>query len=190
MESVGWSCDGKFLATGCFEAQVYVWSVEKREIQARLSGHSQYVCTVSWSPTNPDVLVSGGGDTSLLVWNVNEPRKPLSVMQVKRVVSHYDVARTHSLTQSIYLSHAHTLRSRRCKQPIPIKPPLSIALRSRGMATLWRPHMHTSTSRFSIHSKGTVSRCCTMRKATSQRCMRCHGVQTGLTSHLGGLGDR
>jgi THO complex subunit 3 len=57
IQALGWSCDGKKLATASAASDVRIWSVDshKEGKEQVLEDHKQSVDGLSWSPTNPDV---------------------------------------------------------------------------------------------------------------------------------------
>ena len=50
VESVCWSPDGKYLASGSWDNTIIIWDANSGESLKTLDGHSDYVCSVSWSP--------------------------------------------------------------------------------------------------------------------------------------------
>jgi len=58
IQALGWSCDGKKLATASAASDVRVWSVDshKEGKEQVLEDHKSSVDGLSWNPTNPDVI--------------------------------------------------------------------------------------------------------------------------------------
>jgi WD40 repeat protein len=68
--SVAFSPDGKTLASGGDDWQIYFWDVATRkQLGQPLPGHSYDVSALAFSP-NGKILASGGGDTAVIFWDV------------------------------------------------------------------------------------------------------------------------
>jgi uncharacterized protein with WD repeat len=74
VESVTFSPDGKFLASGSRDTTVKVWAVGSWREVATLRGHGDVVYSVSFSPDGK-FLASGGGDATVKVWAVGSWRE-------------------------------------------------------------------------------------------------------------------
>jgi WD40 repeat protein len=74
VESVTFSPDGKFLASGSRDTTVKVWAVGSWREVATLRGHGGPVSSVSFSPDGK-FLASGGGDATVKVWAVGSWRE-------------------------------------------------------------------------------------------------------------------
>ncbi|KAG2335752.1 WD40 repeat-like protein [Suillus weaverae] len=90
MWSMALSSNGKTVASGSggMDNKVRLWDVETRKVIAKWVGHSNVVCTLSWSPDGDRVL-SGSWDGTARVWDVksgknsNATRRP--PIQARRI---------------------------------------------------------------------------------------------------------
>ena len=71
INSVAFSPDGTFAASGSDDATVRLWRVELGAESASLIGHTQAVSSVSFSPDG-QILASGSLDGSVRVWRVSD----------------------------------------------------------------------------------------------------------------------
>jgi WD40 repeat protein len=63
----------QFVACGSEDASVAVWSRDRGELVARLSGgHAQVVNCVSWSPADARLLVTASDDQTVRVWGTED----------------------------------------------------------------------------------------------------------------------
>lgn len=69
--AVAWSPNGKMIAVGTENSEVWIWDADTYEQIAVLDGHEDIVTSVSWSPNNL-YLGSGSLDGTIRIWNVNE----------------------------------------------------------------------------------------------------------------------
>ena len=70
----------KLVAAAVGEVAV-IWDVDprsKREVVATLFGHSGEISDLSWSPHEPDLLVSSSDDAQVLVWDIRAPKPAIS----------------------------------------------------------------------------------------------------------------
>ncbi|KAI8802622.1 WD40-repeat-containing domain protein [Cladochytrium replicatum] len=60
------------IASGHVDNAIRVWDQrgEGGSLKLRLDGHSKWVSSVSWSPTNPYMLVSGSYDSTVRMWDI------------------------------------------------------------------------------------------------------------------------
>ncbi len=66
--SVCFSADGKKVASGSVDNTVKIWETSTGTCVSTLSGHSDYVNTVTWSPDGT-MLASGSDDKSIKLWD-------------------------------------------------------------------------------------------------------------------------
>jgi WD40 repeat protein len=71
VNSVSWSPDGRWIATGSGDSSVRVWDARAGQLEARLVGHTGAVITVDWA-SDSRRLVSGGGDGTARVWEFSD----------------------------------------------------------------------------------------------------------------------
>jgi WD40 repeat protein/class 3 adenylate cyclase len=69
VNTVSWSPDGRWIATGAGDSSVRVWGAETGQLEERLVGHTGVVVTVDWSPDSQRI-VSGGSDGTARVWEL------------------------------------------------------------------------------------------------------------------------
>jgi eukaryotic-like serine/threonine-protein kinase len=66
--SAAWSPDGKFVATGCSDGQVFVWDAESGQKLVTLDGHTETVVSVAFNHAG-DLLATASWDDRMLLWN-------------------------------------------------------------------------------------------------------------------------
>lgn len=71
VDSVAWSPDGRYLATGTRGQSIKIWDSEAGKETLTLKGHRGWVNTVAWSPDGRRLL-SGANDGTVKIW---DPRK-------------------------------------------------------------------------------------------------------------------
>ena len=69
VNSVSWSPNGRWIATGAGDSSVRVWDAATGKLEERLLGHTGVVITVDWSPDSHRI-VSGGSDGTARVWEL------------------------------------------------------------------------------------------------------------------------
>eukprot|EP00285_Hemiselmis_virescens_P011718 CAMPEP_0173393670 /NCGR_PEP_ID=MMETSP1356-20130122/22245_1 /TAXON_ID=77927 ORGANISM="Hemiselmis virescens, Strain PCC157" /NCGR_SAMPLE_ID=MMETSP1356 /ASSEMBLY_ACC=CAM_ASM_000847 /LENGTH=325 /DNA_ID=CAMNT_0014351727 /DNA_START=60 /DNA_END=1033 /DNA_ORIENTATION=+ len=72
IQDIGWSCDGKRIATASGDTSARVWTVdthrEGRELE--LKDHTQSVEGVSWHPKQAETLASISTDKNIRIWDI------------------------------------------------------------------------------------------------------------------------
>jgi WD40 repeat protein len=75
VESVAYSPDGKYLASGGWDGKVFLYTIDSfgnATLKSTLSGHMGAVVALNFSK-NAKYLVSSGKDYSARVWNIDTP---------------------------------------------------------------------------------------------------------------------
>lgn len=72
LTSLALSPDGKTLFAGCWDKRIWSWAVSTRAKGKRyVGGHTDFVkCVLCVRIAGKDVLISGGADAALVVWDV------------------------------------------------------------------------------------------------------------------------
>lgn len=71
--SLAYSPNGKYLASGSVEANIYIWNLSVGNCTQVLEGHSKVVSSLAYS-NNSEYLTSGSGDHSLKIWDLSTSR--------------------------------------------------------------------------------------------------------------------
>ncbi len=69
VNSVAFSPDSKYLASGSDDKTVKLWSVEAKKEITTLRGHRDKVTSIAFSP-NGKYLVSGSYDKTIRLWDI------------------------------------------------------------------------------------------------------------------------
>jgi len=77
VQGLCWSPDGRFLACGCSDSEIYVWDLTAQGQKTVLRGHQAGVRAVTFSH-NGDLLASQGWDGTLRLWNPRTGHQLLS----------------------------------------------------------------------------------------------------------------
>jgi WD40 repeat protein/class 3 adenylate cyclase len=71
VNSVSWSPDGRWIATGSGDASARIWDGETGKLESELVGHTGTLVTVDWAPDSRR-LVTAGSDGTAKVWAVSK----------------------------------------------------------------------------------------------------------------------
>ncbi|TYJ51697.1 hypothetical protein B9479_007717 [Cryptococcus floricola] len=92
VRSIAWSCDGSRAATAGEYKDIHVWdntlhikSAKPLPASSNPSPHSNHVTSVSWSPTDPNILLSADKTFShgsvIAVWDLTSPSQPIATFK-------------------------------------------------------------------------------------------------------------
>ena len=93
IRALAFSPDGSRLAVGGVTGKVLVWTPPENST-VPLSGHEARVYALAFSPTNADILVSGGDDGRALRWDLGHP------LTAPDTLEHYENGRVMSVAFS------------------------------------------------------------------------------------------
>ncbi|GAW11337.1 hypothetical protein ANO14919_006810 [Xylariales sp. No.14919] len=87
------SPDSRFVATGCLDNSVYLWSIQTGHLHQKFSAHEDGVHSVRFSPDG-QTLISASLDRSIMTWEIDpaDPRKYHSPQPLKQMKLHQDFA--------------------------------------------------------------------------------------------------
>ncbi|PGG99893.1 hypothetical protein AJ79_08375 [Helicocarpus griseus UAMH5409] len=72
LTSICFSPDGATVFAGCWDKTIWSWDVASRTPKQKYQGHTDFVKTlISVRIGNDDLLVSGGADADIIVWNIH-----------------------------------------------------------------------------------------------------------------------
>ncbi len=86
IESLQFSPDGNYLASGGIDGKVYLWSVKKGAFVSRFSSHPDYVAFLQFSPDS-SYLLSCGYEGSMMCTNIHTKAKAKKYKQHKSRVT-------------------------------------------------------------------------------------------------------
>jgi len=71
VHSVGWSCDGRRLASGSFDKSVSIYTLDRERLnkETTFKGHGGSVDQLCWHQTHSDLLSTASGDKSVRIWD-------------------------------------------------------------------------------------------------------------------------
>lgn len=99
VNSVSWSPDGRWIATGSSDSSVRVWDARTGTLEERLLGHTGVVSSVDWSPDSHRIVL-GGSDGTARVWELELHRTEGAVEVEGRQVHLLAAQQTQSGTES------------------------------------------------------------------------------------------
>jgi len=84
VHTVGWSADGKRLASGSYDKTVCIFTLgtERLTKEHVFKGHTDSVDQLGWHPTSPDLLATASGDKTVKVWD-SKVNKCLNTISTK-----------------------------------------------------------------------------------------------------------
>ncbi|KAG0143718.1 hypothetical protein CROQUDRAFT_134822 [Cronartium quercuum f. sp. fusiforme G11] len=82
--TLGWSVDGKKLASGSKDEGIRIWNPERTDYgkaSAELKSHAGRINQLRWDPTHPERLASAGEDGTLRFWDIRQGSKPTRTIE-------------------------------------------------------------------------------------------------------------
>jgi len=86
IESLAFSADGNYLASGGIDGKVYLWNIKRGAFASRFSSHPDYVAFLRFSPDS-SYLISTGFDGSMICTNIHTKAKAKKYKQHKSRVT-------------------------------------------------------------------------------------------------------
>jgi len=71
MSSVAFSKDGNYALSGSEDHKIRLWDLTSGELIRIFSGHTDVVTSISFSPTEPPLILSGSKDNTMRLWERN-----------------------------------------------------------------------------------------------------------------------
>ncbi len=72
--AVAYSPDGRRIATAGCQKEVKIWDAQTGSLLFRLRGHTDYPCSVAFSPDGQKLVSAGGNDKLVVVWDLSKRR--------------------------------------------------------------------------------------------------------------------
>jgi WD40 repeat protein len=69
VRGVAWNCTGELLGTGSADHTVRLWNADTLKMTTSLTGHTDYVESVCWDPTNERVLATTTANGEIRSWD-------------------------------------------------------------------------------------------------------------------------
>lgn len=92
LTSICFSSDGTTIFAGCWDKTIWSWDVTSRTQKHRYHGHTDFVKTViSQKFDGDDLLISGGADGEIIIWNISTGKRSHVFKDYSRGVLHLAV---------------------------------------------------------------------------------------------------
>jgi COMPASS component SWD3 len=69
LNDIAWSRDGRLIATASDEPIIRIWDVHNQKCVKQLTGHTNYVMSVDFSPSSNLMIASASFDESIRMWD-------------------------------------------------------------------------------------------------------------------------
>ncbi|KOB78215.1 Wd-repeat protein [Operophtera brumata] len=81
VHSVGWSCDGRRLASGSYDKNVAIFNLERSRLAQDFlcRGHTGSVDQLCWHASHSDLLSTASGDKSVRIWDIRSHKCAASI---------------------------------------------------------------------------------------------------------------